>query len=422
MDLSKRDADAVWHPYTQAQIEGLPIAVREASGSVITAEDGKTYIDAISSWWVNLHGHSHPQIVKRLKEQAEKLDQVIFAGFTHEPAIELAERLLNLCACNAGKVFYSDDGSTAVEAALKIALQYWYNQSKKRKTIIALEGAYHGDTFGAMSLSARGVFREPYEDYVFEVKYVPRPENAESKSLEKLKQIIAENDCAAFIFEPLIQGASGMKMYSAEGLDQLIKICKDNDIICIADEVFTGFGRTGKLLACDHLKQKPDIYVFSKGLSGGVLPLGATVVPDYIFDKFLSESRQKMFLHGHSYSGNPLACAAGNASFELLLSRESAEKIKHINKRHGGFLEQLSSHTVVLNKRLLGTILAFEVQTSESNYLTPLRDKLYNFYIENGVLLRPLGNTVYIVPPYCISDEELDKIYDVIEKSLELVK
>lgn len=422
MSLSERDADSVWHPYTQAKIEGPPLAIKSAKDTLLHSKDGKTYIDAISSWWVNLHGHGNAQISNAINKTAGTLDQIIFAGLTHEPAVKLAENLLSLTK-EKGKVFYSDDGSTAVEAAIKMAIQYSWNKGKKAKTIIALKGAYHGDTFGAMSVSSRGVYNKPFEEFLFDVQFadVPLKETLD-ESLQQFENLISNNSIFAFIFEPLVQGAAGMKMYSAEGLDAMLLLCKEYGVLSIADEVFTGFGRTGKNLACDYLQNKPDIICLSKGITGGVLPLGATIASNEIYEAFLDESRQKMLLHGHSYTANPISCAAANASFELLLSKETQTAIVVISESHKSFVKDLEAHNKAENVRLLGTILAFEVKSPEGDsYLNSLRDKLYNFYLDNGVLLRPLGNTVYIVPPYCIKSDELKVVYNVILKSLDEV-
>lgn len=422
MSLTDRDIEKVWHPYTQFRLERAPIALKKAANTLLIDENGNEYIDTMSSWWVNLHGHSNPFIAAAIAEAAKNFDQVMFAGFTHEPAVKLAEELLNFIPGGDGFVFFSDDGSTAVEAALKMALQFWYNSGQERKTIVALEDSYHGDTFGAMSVSGNEVFHKPFREHLFEVKFIPRPTSADDQSaVRALSEILDETEVAAFIFEPLVQGAAGMKMYPAAILEELLQLCKRHRVITIADEVFTGFGRTGKMLATDHVTTPACIYVFSKGLSGGYLPIGATVAPDYIFEAFLGETREKMFLHGHSYTANPLCCAAANASLELLRREETVQAIKRIEARHSKFVGELRNDSRVIDPRSLGTIMALEVVSGRSGYHAPVRDKLYNFYLENGLLLRPLGNTVYIVPPYCITDNELDKVYDVIFKSLDLV-
>lgn len=420
MTFSSRDRQAIWHPYTQSGIEGLALAIVKGSGTLLWDEEGKEYIDAISSWWVNLHGHSHPHISKRIAEQLEKLHHVMFAGFTHPPAVELAETLRSMLPDSTSRIFFSDNGSTAVEVALKICAQFWRNQGSSRKKIIALNGSYHGDTIGAMSASSPSPFRAPFEDWMFEVKYIPRP--IDGSALLAMEREIAEGDVAAFIFEPLIQGAAGMQIYSASELGQIIKLCKDDGVLTIADEVFTGFGRTGRVFASNYLDFSPDIFCLSKGLTGGSIALGVTSAPDRVYKAFESNKREQMFLHGHSYTANPLACSAALASMELFNTAECELQRKQIELWHEEFAKELQSHPGVSNARSLGTILAFEVGTSsQSSYLNPLRDKLYKYFIENGVILRPLGNTIYSLPPYCITRQQIQKVYEVILNSLEIL-
>ncbi len=419
MTLSERDLRNVWHPYTQAQIESAPVPIVRGEGSWLFDENGEKYLDAISSWWVNIHGHAHPYIADKISEQARVLEQVIFAGFTHKPAIELAERILNVLPGNFSKVFYSDDGSTAVEVALKMALQLWYNRGEKKKAkVIAFKNAYHGDTFGAMSVSERGVFTEPFSPLLFEVNRIAVPlKGFESQSLVNLKSAIENNksEIAAFVFEPLVMGAGGMLMYEPEPLDELIVLCKANKIITIADEVMTGFGRTGKLFACENLKSAPDIICLSKGITGGFMPLGLTACTEEIFKAFYSSDRTKTFFHGHSYTANPLACAAALASLDLCGKEDFKNELSRINSKHQTFKSKITGHQRVENVRVKGTILAFDLKTDEStSYLNKERNRIYDFFIGRGILLRPLGNTIYIMPPYCITNEELDMIYQSI--------
>lgn len=418
MNLSERDWEVVWHPYTQAQIEGLSIAIMKASGASLWDENGKEYIDAVSSWWVNLHGHAHPYISECLQDQLQKFHHVMFAGFTHEPAVKLAEGLLSILPDPKSKIFYSDNGSTAVEAAIKMAAQYASNIGSSSKKLIALEGSYHGDTIGAMSVSSPGPFRAPFEHLMFEVKYIPRP--GDGRALQELKNEIDKGGVIAFIFEPLLQGASGMNIYPASELEELVQCCRQAGVLTIADEVFTGFGRCGRIFASDYLMSKPDIFCLSKGLTGGTMALGVTVAPQSVFDAFLSESRERMFLHGHSYTANPLACTAGIASLEILLSSDCGQQRRAIEESHRYFLAELSRSEKVQNARMLGTILAFEIKSSNSkSYLNPLRDRLYRFFMDEGIIIRPLGNTIYLVPPYCIKSAQLDRIYTTISKALE---
>lgn len=499
LSLVERDREAIWHPYTQMRLAPNPLPVVSGSGVYLEDEAGTRYIDAISSWWVNLHGHGHPYLAAKVYEQALKLEQVIFAGFTHAPAVDLAERLLKVLPGEFSKVFYSDNGSTAVEVALKMAIQYWKNTDatarpvlpmanqepaqdqerapangedlsanegvpanqrpgrgteervpanrvdqrpgrgdeegvpanrkdvpadlnpalataaykfpdNDRKKILALSNSYHGDTFGAMSVSERGTFTLPFQDYLFEVVFI----NVNNE------WSLADNEWdefACFIYEPLVQGAGGMKMYEASKLNALLKKCRQHRIICIADEVMTGFGRTGKLFASEYVQEKPDIICLSKGITGGMMALGATVCTQEIYDAFLSDDRSKTFFHGHSYTGNPLACAAANASLDLLLQDDCISNIQRISQRHASFMEKLLSekNSRVRNLRCLGTIMAFEVETDGTDgYLNNISSVLHQRALKEGVLIRPLGNTVYVMPPYCITDEELEKVYGCI--------
>lgn len=421
MNLSERDKKVIWHPYTQMQLADLPIAVVRGEGVYLFDDSGNRYIDAVSSWWVNLHGHSHPYIAQKVAEQLYKLEHVIFAGFTHEPAVELAERLLKILPANQSKVFYSDNGSTAVEAAIKMAIQYWQNKGIARKKIIAFEQSYHGDTFGAMSVSARGSFTRPFADLLFEVIHIPFPgKGNENSSVQELKEQLAieKNNIAAFIFEPLVLGAGGMLMYSAGVLDELLKICSHNQVLTIADEVMTGFGRTGKYFACGHINSQPDIICLSKGITGGTMPLGVTTCTENIFAAFLSDDRSKTFFHGHSYTANPVACSASLASLELLLKDECTQSVQMISEHHQAFAEKNKDSSFIKNIRVAGTIIAMDIVNKEdTSYFNSLRDRLYSFFLGKGVLLRPLGNTVYIMPPYCISSDDLNYVYSVIEEA-----
>jgi adenosylmethionine---8-amino-7-oxononanoate aminotransferase len=426
--LAERDAKVVWHPFTQHQTAPFSIPILRGEGAYLYDDSGKRYIDAISSWWVNLHGHSHPYIAQKVAEQFAKLEQVIFAGFTHEPAVRLAERLLEILPKNQAKIFYSDNGSTAVEVALKMAIQFFHNQgfTKKRK-VIALENGYHGDTFGTMAVGAKSAFNAPFEGFLYETIYLPVPtKGQEGHSLETMKNLMQNADeIACFIFEPLIQGAGGMVMYEPEMLEQILQLAKENGILTIADEIMTGFGRTGKLFATDYIETKPDILCLSKGLTGGAMALGVTSCTQEIYEAFLSEDRKKTLFHSHSFTANPLACTAGLASLDLLLTDETNDKILKINQLHNKFKTRLvggdhwdaqSDHGI----RIKGTILAIEIQTAEgTSYFNNIRDVAYQFFIEKGILIRPLGNVIYLLPPYCISEEDLEYIYGCIEEFLD---
>ncbi|HYE56159.1 MAG TPA: adenosylmethionine--8-amino-7-oxononanoate transaminase [Chitinophagaceae bacterium] len=407
--LAERDRDAIWHPYTQMKLAPDPLAITHAKGIYLHDAAGTSYIDAISSWWVNLHGHAHPYLAQKVYEQALRLEHVIFAGFTHQPAIELAERLLEILPQGMKKIFYSDNGSTAVEVALKMSIQYWKNKGLhlQRKKILALTNSYHGDTFGAMSVSERGPFTMAFNEYLFEVEFIDAEKPAFAGNWDEI---------ACFIYEPLVQGAGGMKMYPAETLNALLVKCRQHQVLCIADEVMTGFGRTGQLFASDHLRINPDIICLSKGLTGGMMALGVTACTAEVYDAFLSDDRTKTFFHGHSYTANPLACAAGNASLDLLLEKECMDNIRRIVQQHQNFAQQNPQ----LNVRVSGTILAFEIPVEQGGYLNNIGATVHKKALQQGVLLRPLGNTVYIMPPYCITEDELEKVYEVMCKCADM--
>lgn len=421
--LIKRDLETVWHPFTQMKTAGAPIPIVSAKGAYLFSEDGKAYLDGISSWWVNLHGHAHPSIAEKIAAQARLLEHVIFAGFTHPSAVALAERLLALLPGNMAKIFYSDNGSTAVEAALKMAIQFRHNKeaSSHRKKILCFKNSYHGDTFGAMSASGKNSFNKPFWNYLFDVEAIdpPLPGN-EMRSERQFRIALEKEDAACFIFEPLVLGSGGMRIYRKEPLDRLLELCKERNVITIADEVMTGFGRTGSLFACDQLSQKPDIICLSKGITGGFLPLGATACTAEIFNAFLGETLDQAFLHGHSYTANPLACTAALASLDLLESEVSAINRKHIAENHAAFCHRWQGHPALVRCESLGTLLALEYRTHDSSYFDGIRDRLYHTFLEQGILLRPLGNVLYILPPYCITEEELHRIYETIAYTLKM--
>lgn len=416
------DKKNIWHPFTPLEGGTDPLVVESAEGIYLHLKGGRKIIDAVSSWWVNIHGHSNAAIAQAIADQAKKLEQVIFAGFTHEPAIRLSDNLLSILPKNQSKVFFSDDGSTSVEVAIKMAIQFWHNQGIKGKTkIIAFEGAYHGDTFGAMSVGERGAFTAAFVPYLFEVEFIDFPSaEKEEKVLRDLEVKLKSGNVGAFIYEPLVQGASGMRMYSAEVLDKLISTVQQHQVICIADEVFTGFGRTGKLFASDHLKTQPDVVAISKGITGGFLPLGVTSCSDKIVRAFQSTESSKTFYHGHSYTGNPIACAAANASFGLLMEDRCQENIQRIAKSHLQFASEINNHRAVKNLRNLGTILAIELQTQHgTSYFNEVRKKIYSFFLDRNILMRPLGNVIYLLPPYVITNDELRLIYTAIKEFLD---
>jgi len=420
MNFETLDKDLIWHPFTPLTGSPQPLLIQSAKGVYLETIDGRKIIDAISSWWVNIHGHSNEFIANAIHEQAKKLEHVIFAGFTHEPAIRLAQNLQTILPGNMSKVFFSDDGSTAVEVALKMALQFWYNQGASRKKVIAIRGAYHGDTFGAMAVGERGIFTDPFRSHLFDVAYIDFPlDGTESNVSREFKDLLKTDEIAAFIFEPLVQGAAGMRMYAPSVLDSLIKEAKEHNVICIADEVFTGFGRTGRMFACEYLSEAPDIMAVSKGITGGTMALGVTACSKKIVTAFESSDFTKTFFHGHSYTANPLACAAANASFELLMKKECRSQMTMINRRHEAFRPRVQAHGKVKEARCLGTILAIELNSDdETSYANELRKKIYPFFLERDILLRPLGNVIYVLPPYVIQEAELNRIYSAIEEFL----
>jgi adenosylmethionine---8-amino-7-oxononanoate aminotransferase len=415
MTWKERDATAVWHPFTPQKNLGNIIPIIKAEGSLLFDEQGNSYIDSISSWWVTLHGHAHPYIAQKIYEQALQLEQVIFAGFTHEPAIVLAERLLALHQHHFSKIFYSDNGSTATEVAIKMAIQYWWNKSdKRRKKILAFNNSYHGDTFGAMSVSHRSVFTLAFEEHLFEVIFIDTPT---VENIGHIKSIIHQygEEIAAFIYEPLVQGAGGMNMYDAYLFNELLNTVKLAEIICIADEVMTGFGRTGKFFASDYLHKKPDILCMSKGLTGGTMALGATACTQRIYEAYLQEDPHKTFFHGHSFTANPIACSAALASLDLLENPTTLEAIEQISNTCSDLQKTLSAEPAFLNPRSLGTILAFELNSTKHGYLNSISSTVTALALNKGIFLRPLGNTVYIMPPYCINNAELCRIFNFLE-------
>ena len=415
-----RDEQYLWHPYTQHKTATPPIAIARGEGALLWDENGKQYIDAIASWWVNPFGHSNKFIADAIYKQLTTLEHVLFGGFTHEPAVLVAEKLKEILPENQQKFFFSDNGSTAVEIALKVALQYYYNKGEKRTKIIAFENAFHGDTFAAMAASGISFFTEAFRGSLIEVTRIPVPiAGQESASIEALKQLAETGEYAAFIFEPLVQGAAGMVMYAPEELDKLITICKENNIFTIADEVMTGFGKTGKNFACDYLTTQPDMMCLSKALTGGTIPMAITTFTQALFDGFYDDDVNKALFHGHTFTANPTGCAAALASIALLQQPEMQENLKRINQSHNAFREKIATHPKVKTTRVQGVIFALELKTdNEESYYGELRNKLYNYFIDNGVILRPVGNIIYILPPYIISDELLETIYKTIESAI----
>jgi adenosylmethionine-8-amino-7-oxononanoate aminotransferase len=415
----------IWHPFTQHALLPESIFIDRAEGAYLYAKSGQRIIDGISSWWVNIHGHNHPKIVAAVQAQAAKLDQIIFAGFTHEPAEKLAEKLIKLTPANLTRVFFSDSGSTSVEVALKLALGYWTHKGKARRGVVALEHAYHGDTFGAMSVGARGAFNAPYAPLLFDVHRLPFPEKGkEHLTIAALERLLATqaDGIAALIVEPLVLGAAGMMVYDADALRALAELCSRYQVIFIADEVMTGWGRTGTRFACEQAGVTPDVICLSKGLSGGFLPLAVTLATEEIYRAFYSTDRAKTFFHSSSFTGNPLACAAACASLDLWDEEPVMERIRTIHDQQAALLPRLRTRSDVENVRHVGTIVAFDVCNADRGYLSDIAPKLYRYFVAQGVLLRPIGRSIYMMPPYCTSKADLDVIVDTIEHALDALR
>jgi adenosylmethionine-8-amino-7-oxononanoate aminotransferase len=423
MNLQERDSKHLWHPYTQHKTAAPPIGIVKGDGALVWDENGKQYIDAIASWWVNPYGHSNKHIADAIYKQLTTLEHVLFGGFTHEPAVLLAEKLKAILPANQEKFFFSDNGSTAVEIALKVALQYYYNKGEKRTKILAFENGFHGDTFAAMAASGISFFTEAFKGSLIEVDRIPAPvKGKEQESLDTIKHFAKTGNYAAFIFEPLVQGAAGMVMYEPKALDNLIAVCKQHGIFTIADEVMTGFGKTGKNFACEYLQQQPDMICLSKALTGGTIPMAITTFTQELFDGFYSDDVNKALFHGHTFTANPTGCAAAIAGLELLLSDAMQQNISRINTLHSAFKQKIENHPRVQNVRVLGVILAFEIKRdSAEDYYGGFRNRLYSFFIDKGVILRPVGNTVYILPPYIIPEKLLANIYEIVEEAIEKI-
>ncbi|MCH4822174.1 adenosylmethionine--8-amino-7-oxononanoate transaminase [Gramella lutea] len=418
LSLAERDKKHLWHPLTQHKLSPEMLPIKKASGCLLTDDNGKNYIDAISSWYTAVYGHCNKFITSRVAEQMQNLDQVVFSGFTHEPAIKLSEELVRILPEGQQKLFFNDNGSTATEIGIKMALQYHHNLGNDRKVMLAFEEGFHGDTFGAMSVSGLSVYNGAFEDHFIKVKRIPVPTGENNQELiEILNRIISENSIAGFIYEPLVQGAAAMKFHDPSGLNEILRVCTENDIIKVADEVMTGFGKTGTFFASDQIEEKPDVVCMSKALTAGLLPMGLTSCSKKIYDAFYSDDIAKGLFHGHTYTANPLACTAALAAVELLVSEEMQENIQRISHLNTEFCEKLKDHSKVKNIRSKGVIMAFELDVKMERYGN-LRNQLFKFFMDKGVFLRPLGNTIYIVPPYIISNEEIERVYSVIEDSL----
>lgn len=406
MNLTERDRKVLWHPYTQEKTAPPPIGIARGRGVWLETEDGRQILDGTSSWWVNIHGHSHPFLNAALARQAGELEHTIFAGFTHEPAVELAEKLVAHLPEGLTRIFYSDNGSTAVEVALKMAYQFWQNRGEERKTFVALENAYHGDTFGAMAASDKSAFTKPFASLLFDV---PRAGN-----LDDIERIFRDKsrEIAAVIVEPILQGAGGMIIWKKEFLAGLRNLCDEYDVLLIADEVLTGFGRTGKMFACEHAAVSPDIICLSKALTAGYLPLGVTAATEKIYEAFLSEDRLKTFFHGHSFTANPLACAVAAASLELFERENCLEKIAFINRKFTARLPKLIDLDCVKEVRIIGAVGVVELAAETDGYFATVGQNLYREFLKRDILLRPLGSILYFMPPYIINEREIDWVLD----------
>jgi adenosylmethionine-8-amino-7-oxononanoate aminotransferase len=412
----------IWYPFTQAKTAPLPLSVKSAQGVWLELDDGRKLLDCISSWWVNLHGHAHPAIAEAIFRQAKQLEHVIFAGFTHAPAEQLADQLIPQLPDGLSRVFFSDNGSTAVEVALKMAYQYWSNQGQPRTTFLAFDGAYHGDTFGAMAVGSRSIFSDVFADLLFEVEFLPFPATyrgddsvleTEAQVLTQLEQKLQHQPdrYAGVIIEPLVQGAGGMRMCRPEFLQQVRRMTRQADVLLLFDEVMTGFGRTGDWFASKRAEVTPDIICLSKGLTGGFLPMSLTVCSEAIYAAFYSDDPLKTLYHGHSYTANPLGCAAALASLQLMHENEAA--FRTMEAKHWRHLDALQEYPNLKNCRVTGTIAAMDIITADQpGYLNRVALEVRQQAIERGLLLRPLGNVLYLMPPYCITDDELAFVYE----------
>ncbi|MDH2348315.1 adenosylmethionine--8-amino-7-oxononanoate transaminase [Bradyrhizobium sp. SSUT77] len=407
-----KEKSPIWHPFTQHALQGEMTKVIRADGAYLYTADGRQVIDAISSWWIVTHGHCHPHIVNAIREQAGKLNQIIFAGHTHEPAEELAALLLKITPRGLDHVFFSDSGSTSVEVALKMALGYWKNIGKPRTRIVVMQHSYHGDTVGAMSVGARGVFNAAYRTLLFDVTSIPFPaKGRERETLNALASVCRTEAPAAFIVEPLVLGAGGMLMYPSWVLREMKRICEVSDVLFIADEVMTGWGRTGTLFACEQAEVIPDIACYSKGLTGGAVPLAVTLCGAGIFDAHYSADRTRTFFHSSSYTANPIACAAAKANLELWQDPKTRQKVGSIAKLQEQAIEPFRADPRFANVRRTGTVTALDLKTKDPGYLADIGPKLQAFFKDRHLLLRPLGNTVYVMPPYCVTAADLDAVY-----------
>jgi adenosylmethionine---8-amino-7-oxononanoate aminotransferase len=431
-DVLARDRRHVWHPFTQHGTEGDPIVLTGAKGASLFTADGQEILDLVSSWWTCTHGHSHPKINAALETQASQFEHVMFAGFTHQPAVDLATAITKLLPGDLSRVFFSDDGSTSVEVALKIAYQYWINVGEpRRRILVGFDGGYHGDTLGAMSLGRGSQFFTPFRDLMCKVYVLPYPstfdgddaaDEREAGAISAFEALLSDRGqtIAALIVEPLLQGAGGMRVCRPSFLQRLMIIARKAGVLVIFDEVATGFGRTGTLFAMEQAGVVPDLVCLSKGLTAGYMPLAMTVAREGVFKAFLGEAFDRALPHGHSFTANPLACAVGLVSIALFEEEKTLARIAHINRRHRTMRAELASRDDVTRPRVLGSILAFDMKTG-SGYQSAQSRELRDWYLAHGLNIRPLGATLYLMPPYCITDDELTRAYAGMIEGLETV-
>ncbi len=420
-NLSERDQKHLWHPLTQHKLHPKMLGITKAKGALLFDENGNSYIDGIASWYTSMYGHCNPVILDKVNQQMYQLDQVVFSGFTHEPAIKLSEELIKILPHNQEKLFFSDNGSTATEIGIKMALQFHFNKGEKRKILLAFEDGFHGDTFGAMSVSGLSVYNGPFEDFFIDVERIPVPTKENLSSiLRHLSERLQQKDVAGFIYEPLVQGAAAMKMHSKEGLTEILMMMKAHGVLTIADEVMTGFGKTGKNFASDHISEKPDIICLSKALTAGLVPMAITSCTEEVYNAFYHDEIAKGLFHGHTYTANPLACTAALAGITLLGSKEIQDNIQRIIQWHQDFDATIKDHPKVSNTRQTGVIYALDLNITMERYGN-LRDQLFQHFMDEGVFLRPLGSTIYILAPFITTKEQMQKIYASIKKALEIV-
>lgn len=415
MSLTKQlDQQHIWHPFTQMSQANDLIPVVSAKDCTLFTEDGREILDAVSSWWVNAHGHANKYIADKIHEQMLTLEHVIFAGFTHAPAAQLAQRLLAKLPDGQQKIFFSDNGSTAVEVAIKMSIQYFHNIGEKRDTIIAFNKGYHGDTFGAMSAGGGSGFFDPFTRFQFPIHQIANPAENPTQCLEELALVLETKKPIALIYEPLVMGSAGMLMYDPEMLHRMLALCKQHGVLCIADEVMTGFFRTGTWFASSQVALQPDIMCLSKCLTGGFMPMGITTCSKAVFEAFLSDDHSNTFFHGHSYTGNPTGCAAALASLDLFELENTQNNIQQIVHLHERFALEITEQFSGILVRQTGTILVVSFG-EEADYFANMRNELYQFFLDRHILMRPLGNVIYILPPFCITEAELATIYKAIK-------